>query len=289
MRLLVLALALLTFATPVTAAKLKVVATFSILGDITERVSGGDAEVSTLVAPESDAHIFEPTPAHARAVANADIVVMNGLGFEPWAQRLMQSTQSKARLVIASDGVTPRDLDGAHDPHAWQNVRNTIAYVRNISTALAAADHANANAYAANAAAYVNELEALDAEFRAGFARLQPARRRVITTHEAFGYFGAAYGIEFIAPLGLSTEQDPSAKGLAKLITQIRRERITAVFLENISDPRLIEQVARETRTKIGGKLYSDSLSTPGGPAPTYVAMMRHNAKLLTAAMAGGF
>lgn len=285
---LLLALAFVALATTAHAEKLKVVATFSILGDITRRVAGDKADVATLVAPESDAHVFEPTPADARVISEAGVVITNGLGFEPWAARLIKSTQTNARIVTASDGVTLRDLDGEHDPHAWQDVRNAIIYVRNIERVLAAADKANAATYAANVAAYTKELEALDADLRTAFSNLPAANRRVITTHDAFGYFGAAYHVEFIAPLGISTEEEPSAKGLARLITQIRRERITAVFLENISDPRLITQVARETATKIGGKLYSDSLSTKVGPAPTYVAMMRHNAKLLTAAMAGG-
>jgi zinc/manganese transport system substrate-binding protein len=289
LRLLVAALMLLAAATPALAEKLKVVATFSILGDMAGRIGGDRAAVRALVGPDSDAHVFEPTPADARAVAQANLVLMNGLGFEPWTERLLKSTKSQARLISVASGVKPLFLkSGAPDPHAWQDVRNAVAYAQTIARAFAETDAANAETYKANAAAYVAELTELDAEIRAGLNAIPAAERRAITTHDSFAYFGRAYGVTFIAPLGTSTEEQASAKEVAALITQIRREKITAVFVENVSDPRMIEQIARETGVKIGGKLYSDALSTKAGPAPTYIALMRHNAKLLTAAMARG-
>ena len=275
--------AALLLAAPAAAAKLKAVATFSLLGDMVERVAGDRVEVTTLVGPDADAHVFEPTPGDARAVKAASHVFANGLSFDPWIARLMKSTNSGARLIAVAERV-----ERSKDPHVWQHPANAVICVEAIRDALVTADATNAAAYKENAAAYTSQLIALDAELRATFKKIPKAKRRVITTHDAFGHFAAAYGVEFIAPLGVSTEEQPSAKGVARLIAQIRREKIKAVFVENISDPRLIEQIARETGVKIGGKLYSDALSTKAGPAPTYIAMMRHNAKLLTAAMAKG-
>jgi len=282
--------ALLAGAAPARAERIKVVASFSILGDMAERVGGDRMELRTLAGLDSDAHVFEPTAADARAVARARILLINGLAFDAWAARLAKASGSPAKIVVASDGVKAlsRASDGSPDPHAWQDARNALIYVANIASALAAADPSNADAYRANAATYADELRRLDADIRTEIARIPIAGRRVITTHDAFGYFAAAYDVRFSAPLGTSTEQQASAKGVARLIAQIKRENVTAVFVENISDPRLIEQISRETGVKIGGKLYSDALSTTAEPAPTYVAMMRHNVNLLTAAMAQG-
>lgn len=285
----------IAFASPAAAKKLEVVASFSIVGDMVARVGGEDVTVTVLIGPNGDAHTFEPTPAHARALAAADIVFANGLGFEPWLDRLATSANAKAKLVHVTKGLSARAFDDgdhghnhAQDPHAWQDARNALIYVANIAQALAAKDPANAARYDARADAYAKDLRALDVDIRARFAAIPSRERRVITSHDAFGYFAAAYGIAFLAPLGTSTETQASAKGVARLITQIRRENIKAVFVENISDPRLIEQIARETGVKIGGKLYSDALSPKDGPAPDYLAMMRHNTALLTAAMASG-
>lgn len=287
-RVLFALIAVLALCQPAAAQKLKVVATFSIVGDMVERVAGDKVELTTLVDPDADAHVFEPTPTDARAIAGAQIVFANGLNFEPWLDRLIKSTNARAKVIKVSQGVRARTFKqgNAPDPHAWQDAHNATAYVGNIALALAAADPANAVKYRANGADYINEIKALDSEISIAFAKIPKTDRRVITSHDAFGYFAAAYFVEFIAPLGTSTEEQASAKGVARLIEQIRREKIRAVFVENITDPRLIEQIARETGAKIGGKLYSDALSTKAGPAPTYIAMMRHNVRLLTAAMA---
>jgi len=301
LRLLVVTALALLVATPAVADKLKVVASFSILGDISARIAGDRVEHRTLVGPDSDAHVFEPTPADARAVAQAQIFFINGLNFERWAERLVKSTNSRAKIVVATAGIKPLPFRGAGsnvetaggsraaDPHAWQDVRNAMLYAENITRALAAADKPNDEFYKANAVAYFDELRKLDSEIRASLIAIPAVRRRVITTHGAFAYFGQAYGVKFIAPLGTSTDEQASAKEVAALISQIRREKVTAIFVENVADPRMVRQIARETGVKLGGKLYSDALSTKKGPAPTYVAMMRHNAKLLTEAMAPGF
>ncbi len=286
--LLIVLSAIVAWLAPAEARKLKVVASFSILGDLVQRMGEDRVEVRTLVGPDSDAHVFEPTSADARAVAEADVLVVNGLAFDDWAVRLAKSSGSRAAIVTASKLVTPRKRNGAPDPHAWHDPANVQNYVATIANGLARADEPNGWRYIVASSKYATELNALDAEIRSAFAKIPKERRRVITTHDAFGYFAAAYDIEFVAPLGISTEAQASAKGIARLIEQIKREKIRAVFVENITDPRLIEQIARETGAKIGGKLYSDALSTKAGPAPTYLALMRHNVRLLTAAMAPG-
>ncbi|MEI6986995.1 MAG: metal ABC transporter substrate-binding protein [Rhodospirillaceae bacterium] len=286
------------------AAPLRVVASFSILGDLVRQVGnlhaagggeggeGGEGlSVVTLVGPNGDAHVFEPSPADARAVRGAALVVINGFGLEGWMLRLFQSTGYRGPVVVASAGVAPRtgsaDGHSGLDPHAWQNVVNVKVYVRNIVEGLVKVDPGHAAAYRANGTAYEAKLDTLDGEVRAAFARLSPGRREVITSHDALGYFGDAYGLTLLAPEGFSTDSEPSAKGVAALIDQIRRMRSRAVFVENMSDPRLIRQIAKETGTKLGGQLFSDSLSPVNGPAATYLDMIRHNTRLIVDALSG--
>jgi len=278
---------LLSAITPAHAQdRLNVVASFSILGDFVRNVGGNRVNLITLVGPNSDVHVYAPAPADARKIADAKLVIINGLGLEGWLPRLVQSAGSKAAIVTATAGIAPRMLGVAADPHAWQSVANARIYVTNISEALGAADPAGAAGYRANAQAYLAKLDALDREVREAAAQIPPARRKVISTHDAFGYFAAAYGIEFIAPLGVSTESEASARDIAGIITEIRVRKIPAVFLENISDPRLIGRISAETGAKIGGTLYSDSLTSEKGDAPTYIDMVRHNIKALTSALA---
>ncbi len=276
------------------AEKLNVVASFSILGDMVREVGGERVAVLALVGPNADAHVHEATPRDAKAVARADVLVVNGLGLEGWMARLTDSTRFRRTVVEATKGIAPRRMrehEGAAerevlDPHAWQSLANGKVYVANIRDALAAADPAGREAYAANAARYADEIDRLDGEIRAQLARLPPERRRVITSHTSFGYFAAAYGLEFIAPEGVSTDSEPSARDVARIVRQIRAEHIPAVFMENIADHRLLDQIARDTGARIGGTLYSDALSEPDGPAGTYVAMVRHNVAVLVAALA---
>ena len=276
-------------------AKLKAVATFSILADLVAQVGGDRVAVTSLVGPDADAHGYAPTPGDARKLAEANLVVVNGLGFEGWMERLIKASGSKAPLVVASKGV--KTIAGSHDhddhdhgdhghdhgegdhadPHAWQNVANVKLYVANIRDGLTAADPANAALYTANAAAYTQKLDALDAEIRAALAAIPQERRRIITTHDSFGYFSAAYGMRFLAPQGISTDSEAGPKDVARIIRQIRRDRVPAVFVESIADPRLMQQIARESGAKVGGRIYSDALSAPGGPAPGYLEMMRSN------------
>ncbi len=269
--------------------KVSVVATFSILADFVRHVGGDRVEVMALVGPGADVHVYTPAPSDARKIAAAKLMVVNGLGLEGWLPRLVKSSGGTATLLIASKGVTPLKAhggrDGGVDPHAWQSVANAKIYVGNIRDALVAVDPAGEEAYRSNAAQYLTQLDALDSEVRAAVAQIPPGRRKVICAHQAFDYFAAAYGVAFIAPEGVSTESEPGARDVAAIISQIRKENIPAIFLENISDPRLVRRIAAETGARIGGTLYSDSLTDQKGEAPTYIDMVRHNIRTVTSAL----
>lgn len=289
MRLLLASLVLLCACSATAAEKLKVVTSFSILADITRQIAGDDVQLYNLVGADADAHIYQPSAADARELLAADLIIANGLGFEPWLKRLIASSEANGVQVDASKGVLPLmlDEDGGRvaDPHAWQNPANALIYVRNIAAALASADPANADAYARRRDAYLLQLEALLEEARLGFGKLDASQRVVITSHDAFGYLGQAYGLRLLAPQGLSTEDDPSAAEVAALIRQIRSQNVRALFVENIRDPRLIEQIAAESGAQVGGTLYSDALAAEG-PAATYLGMFRHNMRTLLGALA---
>jgi zinc/manganese transport system substrate-binding protein len=264
------------------ATPVRVVASFSVLADLVRQVGGDRVRVDALVGPNGDAHVFSPAPADARRLTQADLIVVNGLGLEGWMDRLIRASGAKAPVVVASKGV--RAMPG--DPHAWQDVENVEVYVRNIRAGMIGVDPAGKAAYGAASDRYLAVLAALDRDIRAAIATIPPARRKVITTHNAFGYYQRAYGIRFIAPEGVSTEAEASPRAVAQVVGQIRAEHIPAVFLENISDNRLTEQIARETGARIGPEVYSDALSGPDGPAATYVAMMRHNLTAFVGALA---
>jgi zinc/manganese transport system substrate-binding protein len=288
----------LAFASPAFAQdKINVVASFSILGDLVKNVGGERIDLATLVGPNGDAHAYAPTPADAKTLARAKVVFVNGLGFEGWMTRLVKSSGSTAKPVVATRGIAPRKMEEAGhghghdhaetDPHAWQSVANAKIYVANIRDALIAADPAGKAAYQANAAAYLQKLDALEREVKEAVAKIPADRRRVITTHDAFGYFQAAYGIAFIAPQGVSTEAEASARDVARIITQVKKAKIPAVFLENVSDSRLLRRIADESGAKIGGTLYSDALTGEKGDAPTFIDLIRHNIRTLSAALSG--
>ncbi len=340
----VLALSLAGPAAAQPTEQIPVVATFSILGDMVERIGGKHVAVTTLVGPDGDTHVYQPTPAAARSVSEAQVLFVNGLEFEGWLDRLIDASDFDGLRVVATKGIEPIAYEdgedhaqhddhadsghdhgkhegedhakhdhgdghddhaeeaghdhedhaetghdhhhhGAFDPHAWQSLGNAVFYVNNITAALAQSDPANAADFYQNRAAYVAEIEALDAEIREMVASLPANRRTVVTSHDAFQYFGRDYGLTFLAPQGLSTESEVSAQDVARLIEQMRAEDISAVFVENITDSRLLEQIANETGATIGGTLYPGALSSPDGPAPTYLDMMRHNATTLAQAL----
>lgn len=279
------------------AGPVPVVATFSILADIVRRVGGERVAVTALVGPDGDAHSYAPTPADAGRLAAARLIVTNGLGFEGWMSRLIRSSGTRAGVVTATRGIQPLAAEGghahghghahgAHDPHAWQDASLVKTYVANIASALAEADPEGKADFASQAAAYTAELDALHAEIRQAMAAIPRERRRILTTHDAFRYFARAYGVDFIAVRGVSSDSEPSAREIAALIRQIRQGRITALFMENMSDPRSIERIAAETGARIGGRLYSDALSPPDGPAATYLDLMRHNSRQIAGALA---
>lgn len=286
----------------------RVVATFSILGDMVRNVGGSEIKLTTLVGPNSDAHVYQPTPANAKAVAEASIIFANGLGFEGWLDRLLESAGYRGPVIVASRGIqvhafidtngparaamseeTVANADRSStqevDPHAWQSLANGQIYVTNIIKGLVTLDPANATIYQRQGAAYLEQIQRIEQQVQGLIGQIPQGHRRVVTSHDAFGYFGDAYEVEFIAPVGISTEAEPSAGEVARLIQQIRTEGITAVFVENIADKRLIEQITRETGSVIGGTLYSDALSNAHGPAATYTEMFLHNATTLALAM----
>ncbi len=291
-------------ATPAAAVaqeRISVVASFSILGDFVKQVGGERVTVTTLVGPDGDAHVYSPTPADAKTLAGAKLIVVNGLKFEGWMTRLIKSSGARGTVATASAGVAAIEeagdkghahghghAHGAQDPHAWQSVANAKLYVANIRDALSMADPAGKPAYDAGAAAYLGRLDALDAQIRAAVARIPADRRKAITSHDAFGYFVKAYGVQFVAPQGVSTEAEASARDVGRIIRQIKAQKIPAVFLENVTNPRLIEQIARESGARVGGKLYSDALSDPAGPAGTYIGMMTHNISEIEKALGAG-
>jgi len=264
---------------------ISVVTSFSILHDMVASVCGGRAMVRSLVGPNSDAHNYQGRPSDAQAIATAALLVSNGLGFEPWLPRLMDAVGFKARPVVASAGIEPLMRSAVPDPHCWQDVANARRYVANIAEGLKAVDAANADHYAAGAGAYDRKLAALDAWIRSEIAGVPAEQRRAITDHDAFAYFAKAYGVEFLALRGRVPESEPPAKRIAELIAELRAHKVRALFFENMSNPALIQQIARDAGAVVGPELYSDALSAPGGPAATYEAMMRHNVTALVAGM----
>jgi len=296
----------LALSSPVQATEqgpVKIVATFSILGDMIQQVGGADVNVVTLVGPDEDAHSFQPSPEDVKKLVDAEIIAINGLKFEGWMHRLIKASGTKAKLLVTSAGIKPRllqeneahheDADANHDrkgeinpdPHAWQDLRNGQLYARNIAAALIEARPDRAAQIKQHAQTYIDELGELDKTTREAFSTLPPDRRKIITSHDAFGYFAAAYGVRFLAPVGINTESEPSAADVAKLIEQVKRERVKTLFVENMTDPRLIQQIAKDTGAKVGGKLYADALSKPDGEAPTYLAMMKVNIERLITAL----
>lgn len=264
------------------------VASFSILGDMVEQVGGKHIALHVLVGPNSDAHSYQPTPQDTKALAHADLVVINGLELEGWMARLIRSSGFRGKLVIASEGIAPLNTQesGDADPHAWQNIANGKRYVMNIRDALMALDSKQALHYRANATRYLKKLDALERWVKAEIGKIPLEKRKVVTSHQAFQYFAVAYGVRFIAPVGVNADAEATAQDIARLIDQLRARHVKAVFMENISDGRLMRQLEKDADAYLGGTLYSDALSDSNGPAASYIAMVRHNVTELTKGMA---
>lgn len=283
------------------AAELKVVASFSIIADFARNVGGDRIELTTLVGPNGDAHVYEPRPADAASMSDAQVVLVNGLNFEGFLSRLVEASGTKAAVVELTKGIEPLKMEEGHhdeadaqghdhgdiDPHAFQSVANAKVYVKNIADAFCAADAAGCDVYKANAAGYQEKLDATEKGVKDTIASIPEDKRVIITSHDAFGYFEHAYGLTFLAPEGISTEAEASAADVAKLIRQVKEDKASAIFVENVTNPRLIEQIASETGLKVGGTLYSDALSAPDGGASTYIDLMRHNASVIKGAILG--
>lgn len=311
-------LTLVGFASGASAADLKVVASFSIIADLAKNVGGDRVEISTLVPVDGDAHVYEPRPADAAALERAAVVLVNGLQFEGFMSRLIETSGTKAPVVEVSKGIEPLKLTeeehhqqesegqaeaghdheaeekaeaghdhGELDPHAWQSIHNAEVYVKNIADAFCAADKAGCVTYTANLEAYLAKLGELETEVKAAIAAIPEDKRTIITSHDAFGYFEHEYDLKFIAPVGVSTEAEASAADVAKLVDQVKKDKASAIFVENITNPRLVEQIVNETGLKVGGTLYSDALSGQDGPASTYIDMFRYNVNTIKAAILG--
>ena len=273
------------------AKPIEAVASFTVIADMVHNVGGDHVHVTSLIGPNGDPHAYEPTPNDAQALKRADIVFVSGLHLEGWLDRLIKASGYKDQPVVLSNGIKTRSMeeDGKQitDPHAWNSAANGVVYVRNIISALQKADPANARDYQAKGEQYIKQLEQLDAYARAQVQAIPSDKRKVLTSHDAFGYFGDAYGVTFLSPLGFSTETEASASDVAKLIKQIKQEHVSTYFFENSSDPRLVKQIANASGAQPGGELYVESLSPTDGPAPTYAQMFRYNVDKLTAAMKG--
>ena len=297
-----------------TTDPIQVVTSFSILANMTEEIGGPLVSVTSLVGPDADAHVFNPSPADAKSLAQAQVVVINGLGFEGWIDRLVKSSGFKGKLVVASNGVKPLDFkeetkshapepkhshakhshakkaQDKHDhgevyPHAWQDLKNGKIYAENIRAALLAVLPAASDEINARAKYYIDQIEALDQDSRMRLNAVPPKQRRVVSSHDAFGYFAQAYDVEFFAAQGWSTDREASAADMASLIREIRKDKMHAIFVENMSDPRLMQRIAEETGVRIGGKLYSDALSAPGTAADTYLKMFSSNVNTILQAL----
>ncbi|AUH50424.1 metal ABC transporter substrate-binding protein [Chromobacterium sp. ATCC 53434] len=283
--------ALLLLGMPALAlAKVPVVASFSIIADMTREIGGDRVEVVSLVGPDQDAHVFQPSPADIKKVSAAKVLVTNGLGLEGWMSRLDKAANFRGATVVASKGIKTRQApeeehaEGDHDhdhgdvdPHAWHDPARVQTYIKNISAGLIQADPAGKAEYQRRAADYAARVKSLDDWAKQQFAAVPAAKRKMLTSHDAFGYLGEHYQLKVLAIQGVSTESEASAKGVAQLTRQVRKEGVKAIFMENMSDARLLKQLSAEAKVTIGGKLYADALSGPNGPAASYLQLMRYN------------
>ncbi|MCT4711540.1 metal ABC transporter substrate-binding protein [Enterobacteriaceae bacterium H11S18] len=273
----------------VMAKELNVVASFTVLADMAKQVGGEHVKVTSLVGPDGDPHSFEPSPKDSVALSHADVVIVSGLGMEGWMDRLVSASGYKGKVVVASRGVDTRSMeeDGKTitDPHAWNSAENGAIYASNIMKAFIAADPQDAPEIRQTGEEYVTRLKLLDSWAKTRFAAIPKARRHVLTSHDAFGYFGKAYGVTFLSPVGFSTEAQASASDVAALIKQLKALHIKTYFIENQTDPRLVKQIAAASDAKPGGELYPEALSPADGPASTYEMAFKHNVETIADSM----
>lgn len=286
---IILAIALSALSQGAMAKTLNVVASFSVLGDMVQQVGGEHVHVDTLVGPDGDPHTFEPSPQDSVLLSKADVVVVNGLGLEGWLDRLVKASGFKGELVVASTGVKTHMIeeDGktVTDPHAWNSAANGALYAQNILAGVVKADPQDEAALNASGQSYIAQLKQIDDWAKSRFSAIPVTKRKVLTSHDAFGYFGRAYGVTFLAPQGLSSESEASAAAVGQLISQIKADGVHTWFMENQLDPRLVKQIASATGAQPGGELYPEALSAPGGVADSYVKMLRHNVEAIAKSM----
>ncbi len=282
-------MALTAMASTASAKTLDVVASFTVLADVVNEVGGKNVEVKTLVGPNGDPHEFEPSPDDARNLKAADLVFVSGDGLEGWMDRLITASGYKGTPITVSDGINTRTMeeDGktVTDPHVWNSPVNVMVWVDNIEKALAAADPEDAATFKQNAESYRKQLKSLDVYAHEKLDPVPDDKRKILTSHDAFGYFGREYKVKFLAPIGFSTETEASAADVAKLIDQIKAENVKVYFFENSNDPKLVKQVASATKAQPGGELYVEALSDQKGPASTYIKMFRYNVNQIASAL----
>ncbi|MRT13465.1 metal ABC transporter substrate-binding protein [Enterobacteriaceae bacterium RIT711] len=271
------------------AKNLNVVASFTVLADMAKQVGGEHVTVKSLVGPDGDPHSFEPSPQDSVALSKADVVIVSGLGMEGWMDRLVSASGYKGKVIVASEGISTRKMmdDGKQitDPHAWNSAENGAIYAQNITRALVAADPQDAAAINDSGSEYVTRLKLLDSWAKTRFEAIPKSKRKVLTSHDAFGYFGQEYGVTFLAPVGFSTEAEANASDVAGLIKQLKEQHIKTYFIENQTDPRLVKQIAAASDAQPGGELYPEALSAANGPASTYEMAFKHNVDTIANSM----
>jgi zinc/manganese transport system substrate-binding protein len=271
------------------AKTVNAVASFTVLADIVKQVGGDRVKVKSLVGPDGDPHTFEPTPQDSLALSKADVVFVSGLGLEGWMDRLVTASGYKGQPVVASRGVTTRSMEeegkSITDPHAWNSMQNGVIYATNVMNALIKADPDDAAAIRQRGENYIQQLKKLDSWAKKAFQAIPLEKRKVLTSHDAFGYFGQRYDVSFLAPVGFSTEAEASASDVGSLIDQLKQQHINSYFIENQTDPRLVKQIASATGAQPGGELYPEALSAASGPAATYEAAFKHNVNAMLGSM----
>ena len=286
-KLLILILGLWSMGLPA-KDKLVVVSTASIFSDMAENIAGDIVEVQTIVPIGDDPHLYEPTPGDARKVADADLILKNGLTFEGWLNELIENSGTKGKIVTITEGITPitsEKYKNSTDPHAWMDARYGLTYIENIKKALSELDPDNSDIFEFNYKLYKQQLEDLDNYIRTEIQKIPESQRILITSHDAFQYYGRRYGIELESILGTSTDADAQTSDIIRLNKIIKSSGVPAVFIESTVNPKLLEQLAKDNKITVGGKLYADSLGDKNSPAPTYIDMLRHNTNTIVAAL----
>lgn len=267
-----------------------VVTSASIFADMAQVISGDLVAVASVVPIGGDPHTYEPTPSDVQLIARANLILINGLTFEGWINEMIENSGTRASVALITEGleaIASEEYQNSSDPHAWMSAKNGLTYVANIRDALIRLDPANAEIYRFNAGLYSLQLKDLDLYIQAQIARIPEYKRLLITSHDAFRYYGRQYGIQVEATLGTSTDAEVRTQDVARLTQLIRERQVPAIFVESTVNPKLIRQIASDQNVQIGGSLYADSLGEPGGVADTYLKMLQHNTDVIVAGLLG--